>query len=108
MTRWGGFSLPLNRFYVYRAMAPDPKTFARSVLWLLATVEADVYRNQLLLDQVLSRITGLPVQDIQAITERQFKEVRRKTFLQSIKAAGLYEEGDEHGPDDWNGGNQRA
>ena len=70
-------------------MTPDAVEFAKSVLWRLASVQADVYQNQLLLVEILARQTNQTATQVQKQWLSQIEELRRSRYLESLDAAGL-------------------
>ena len=70
-------------------MTPDAVEFAKSVLWRLASIQADVYQNQLLLIEVLARQTNQTADQVQQRWLFETQKLRMDRYLESLKAAGL-------------------
>lgn len=68
---------------------PDPQAFAKSVLWHLAGLRADVYLNQLLLVELLAKQNQQPATVIQEQWRAQTEKMRRELYFEALRAAGL-------------------
>jgi hypothetical protein len=70
-------------------MKPNPEEFAKSVLWRLASIQADVYQNQLLLVEILARQTKQKATKIQQQWLSRSRKMTMDRYLESLDAAGI-------------------
>jgi len=70
-------------------MKPNPEEFAKSVLWRLASIQADVYQNQLLLVELLARQANQTAMQIQQQWQPRIEKMRIDRYLESLDAAGI-------------------
>ncbi len=70
-------------------MTPDAIQFAKSVLWRLASVQADVHQNQLLLIELLARQSNQTAEQVQQQWLFETHKLRMDRYLESLQAAGL-------------------
>jgi hypothetical protein len=68
---------------------PEEKAFARSVLWDLAGLRADVYETQLMVVEILAAQKNIPAVTIQAKWAEESGEMRRRLYRTALRAAGL-------------------
>ena len=71
---------------------PDPQAFAKSVLWHLAGLRADLYANQLLLVELLATQKQKPAVEIQAQWKLEVEAMREKLYREALRDAGLEDE----------------
>ena len=72
---------------------PNPEEFAKSILWQLASVQADVYETQLLVVEILAKLTGIPAKEIQQKWKAETEASRERHYREALKRAGLHAEG---------------
>lgn len=70
-------------------MNPNPEVFAKHVLWKLSTIQADVYRNQMLLEELLAKSTGQEVAAIQKKWKAETERMSMERFFESLDAVGI-------------------
>ena len=75
-------------------MTPNAVEFAKSVLWRLASIQADVYQNQMLLIGILARQTNQTAMQIQQRWLERTQKMASARYLESLAAAGLPHDGD--------------
>jgi hypothetical protein len=75
--------------------------FAKSVLWHLASIQADVYQNQLFLAEVLARQTGKTAAEIQGRWKVQSDKLRMNRYLEALKVAGIDPDSGSKPEDTW-------
>lgn len=85
----------LQRITPLPHMTPDAIQFAKSVLWRLASIQADVYQNQLLLVQILARQTNQTPAQVQSQWASQSQNLAIRRYTESLDAAGLPHEDGE-------------
>ncbi len=71
---------------------PEQKAFARSVLWKLACLQADVYENQLLLVELVAAHRGVPAITVQAHWAEESAQLRRDLYRKALRESGLTDE----------------
>ena len=80
-------------------MKPDPSQFAKSVLWRLASIQAHVYQNQMLLVEVLARQTNKTVPEIGAQWKTECDTIRQQRYVELLRTAG-FDDNSDSGQDD--------
>lgn len=70
-------------------MTPDAVEFAKSVLWRLASIQADVYQNQLLLVEILARQSNQTASQVQSQWLAKTETLRQARYVESLDAAGI-------------------
>ena len=70
-------------------MNPDPKVFARHVLWKLSDLQAQVYHNQLLLIEILARQTKTKAEEVQSQWAEQVEQMRADRYHEALDAVGI-------------------
>jgi hypothetical protein len=68
---------------------PEQRAFARTVLWHLAGLRADVYETQLLVVEILAAQKNESAVTIQAKWAEESAEKRRGLYREGLRAAGL-------------------
>lgn len=68
---------------------PNPGEFAKSVLWHLAGVRAEVYQTQLLVIELLALQTGQSAKNIQARWKKQTQQLRERLYHEALQSSNL-------------------
>ena len=68
---------------------PDPQAFARSVLWHLAGLRADVYETKLLVVEALAHVSSGEAKKIQKKWKKQRDKMEKNLYQQALQAAQL-------------------
>jgi hypothetical protein len=75
--------------------------FSKSVLWHLASIQADVYQNQMLLAEVLALQTRKTAAEIQGQWKVQSDKLRMNRYLEALKVAGIDHDSGSKPEDTW-------
>jgi len=63
--------------------------FSKAMLWHLASIQADVYQNQVLLVEILARQAKKPAKTVQKQWKKKSDEMRLTRYWESLAASGI-------------------
>ena len=76
----------------------NPNEFAKSVLWHLAGLRAEVYQNQLLLIELLAHQTGQSAKAIRTRWKKETETLRDRLYSESLSRAKIDDSEEGQGP----------